>query len=88
MTDEPKPQRRFEDNRYQAKALMFLDLAQGGFSNSYEVLDRGKRTGITYVDGRLNRNVPATRTVMLNGVVMKNLREAIFAYEDQGGGTA
>lgn len=79
-------QRKFAPGRYFRRGNLFLDFDDGGYLNSYSVLDADAAnfdTGITInVTGHSREGGSRKQTFEFRGVAYPSLREAIFAYED------
>lgn len=76
-------ERKIEAERYTRRGEFFLDHDDGGYTNSYVVLDRGKAPGISFVDtGHSKFPNSHKRRVLFKGEQQPTLRAAIYAYED------
>lgn len=75
-------ERKIQSERYVKRNSVCLDYDDGGYTNSYEIFDGDKPTGISVVDSGHSEKGGHKRSIRSGEIEFKTLRDAIFAYED------
>jgi hypothetical protein len=81
-------ERKFEAGRYRKQSSMFLDFDNGGYTNTFHVLDGDKDTGISVADtGHSAKPNSNKQTVVFNGdyPLLDISRQRFYRWLRQGG---